>query len=467
MLARNPESWRKAIGEDGWPKHLSARLWRAFGEMAPKGLYARALIIIIAPIVLLESVVAFTFMERHWSQVTKRLSEGMARNLAAIVDLYEQSSSNTDIAQLIEIGQNRFGFSVAVLPPGNLPTPQPKPFFDLLDRALSDEIRANVKRPFWIDTVAQSRHVEVRVKLDKAILRFVALRGQAYASNSHIFLMWMVCTSVVLLTVAILFLRNQIRPVLRLAEAADAFGKGRPVPADFRPRGAREVRQAAQAFMEMRERIHQHVEQRTTMLAGVSHDLRTVLTRFKLELALLPDTAETAALRSDVNEMQHMLEDYLAFAKGDGGEQAAPTRIGELLSEVQEETEYLGTPIEVRVREGKDKLTLPLKRQAFKRAVTNLVTNAIRFGDTVIVRAAADEAWLKIEVDDDGPGIPPAERDNVFRPFYRLDHARNQDTGNSGLGLAIARDIARSHGGDVALGVSSMGGLRATIRVPL
>jgi two-component system osmolarity sensor histidine kinase EnvZ len=239
------------------------------------------------------------------------------------------------------------------------------------------------------------------------------------------------------------------------------------VPHDFRPRGAREVRQAAAAFLEMRERIRHHVEQRTTMLAGVSHDLRTVLTRFKLELALLRESPQTEALKSDVNEMQHMLEDYLAFAKGDGGEEAELTNVGELLTEVQEETEHLGTPIEVRMRQPRHQLVLPLKRQAFKRAVTNLVTNAARFGDFVVIRAGADETWLKIEVDDDGPGIPAAERDNVFRPFYRLDHARNQDAGNSGLGLAIARDIARSHGGDIALGRSSMGGLRATLRVPL
>jgi two-component system osmolarity sensor histidine kinase EnvZ len=203
------------------------------------------------------------------------------------------------------------------------------------------------------------------------------------------------------------------------------------------------------------------------MLAGVSHDLRTVLTRFKLELALLEDSEEIAALKADVNEMQHMLEDYLAFAKGDGGEEAAPTDVAELLGEVQEETEYLGTPIEIRMGGPKRGLVLPLKRQAFKRALTNLVTNAARFGDYVVIRAGADQAWLRIEVDDDGPGIPPAERDNVFRPFYRLDHARNQDAGNSGLGLAIARDIARSHGGDIALGVSSIGGLRAIMRVPL
>jgi two-component system osmolarity sensor histidine kinase EnvZ len=465
MLAPNPQTWRQLLGEKGWPRTAWSRGWRTLSELAPKGLYARALIIIIAPIVLLESVVAFTFMERHWNQVTRRLSEGMARDMGAIVDMYEAGASNEAVARLIELAQSRFNMSVSVLPAGDLPTPQPKPFFDLLDRALSEEIRSNLHRPFWIDTVGQSRHVEIRVKLQHAILRFVVHRGQAYASNSHIFLMWMVGTSVVLLTVAILFLRNQIRPILRLAEAADAFGKGRPVPHDFRPRGAREVRQASQAFLEMRDRIRHHVEQRTTMLAGVSHDLRTVLTRFKLELALLGDTPQMQALRTDVNEMQHMLEDYMAFAKGDGGEEAAPTDVGELLGEVQEDTEHLGTPIEV--KKARRELVLPLKRQAFKRAITNLVTNAARFGDFVIIRATADDSWLRIEVDDDGPGVPPAERDNVFRPFYRLDHARNQDAGNSGLGLAIARDIARSHGGDIALGVSSMGGLRATMRVPL
>jgi two-component system osmolarity sensor histidine kinase EnvZ len=445
--------------------------WRRFArmlaELAPKGLYARALIIIIAPIVLLESVVAFTFMERHWNQVTRRLSEGMARDIAAVVDSYEHYPFNDKYAWLINLADKRFNLSLTVMDPGNLPATHPKPFFDLLDRALSDEIRTQVKKPFWIDTVGQSRHVEIRIKLDKAVLRVTAQRGQAYASNSHIFLIWMVGTSVVLLTVAILFLRNQIRPVLRLADAADAFGKGRPVPPDFRPRGAREVRQAAQAFLEMRDRIKHHVDQRTTMLAGVSHDLRTVLTRFKLELALLGSGPAISALKTDVNEMQYMLEDYLAFAKGDGGEQAEPTRVSDVLDEVHEETYHLGTPIEIRVHHHKDALVLPLKRQAFKRAVTNLVSNAARFGDSVIVRAAAEDSWLRIEVDDDGPGIPAAERDNVFRPFYRLDHARNQDAGNTGLGLAIARDIARSHGGDIALGVSTMGGLRATMRVPL
>lgn len=470
--------WRRMPPAPGWLRAFGSWFVRThrrnmqviggwFGELLPKGLYARALIIIIAPIVVLEGVVAFVFMERHWQAVTRRLSEATARDIAALIDVYEEYPKKDEYSQLIEMARDRLNLSMQVLPPGDLPAPRPKPFFALLDRALSDEVRRQVQKPFWIDTVGQSRHVEIRVKLEDAILRFVATRSQTYASNSHIFLLWMIGSSVILLTVAILFLRNQIRPILRLAEAADAFGKGRRVPDDFRPRGAREVRQAATAFLEMRDRITTHVEQRTTMLAGVSHDLRTILTRFKLELALLGDTAEARSLQADVREMQDMLEDYLAFAKGDGGEESAPTNLRELLQEVHEEAQYFGTPVELKLRKRREEVVLPLKRQAFKRAITNLVSNAARFGDQVIIRGAVEGQWLRIEVDDNGPGIPENERANVFRPFYRLDHARNQDEGNTGLGLAIARDIAKSHGGDITLGESSMGGLRAIISVPL
>jgi two-component system osmolarity sensor histidine kinase EnvZ len=192
-----------------------------------------------------------------------------------------------------------------------------------------------------------------------------------------------------------------------------------------------------------------------------------VLTRFKLELALLGDTDETRSLQSDVREMQSMLEDYLAFAKGDGGEISKLTNLRELLQEIHEDSQVYGTPIELKLRKRRQDIVLPLKRQAFKRAITNLVSNAVRFGDQVIIRAAVEGQWVRVEVDDNGPGIPASERANVFRPFYRLDHARNQDEGNTGLGLAIARDIAKSHGGDITLGESSMGGLRAIISVPL
>jgi len=458
-----PERWYQRLRDHP----LASRFAVHVSEILPKGLYARALLIIITPIVVLEGVIAFAFMERHWQAVTRRLSEATARDIGALIDIYTQVPGSGEPQRIIDLARKRLNLTMEVLPQGDLPPPGPKPFFRLLDKALSNELRKHVQLPFWIDTVGESQNVEIRVKLDDAILRFVATRSQTYASNSHIFLLWMVGSSIILLTVAILFLRNQIRPILRLADAADAFGKGRSFPDDFRPRGAREVRQAALAFMQMRDRIKTHVEQRTTMLASVSHDLRTVLTRFKLELALLGDTPETRALSADVDEMKYMLEDYLAFAKGDGGEEATPTNLQELLQEIVDDAQIYGCPIDLRFRRSKGEIVLPLKRQALKRAIMNLVTNAARFGEQIVIRVAPENQWVRIEVDDDGPGIPAEERENVFRPFYRLDHARNQDEGNSGLGLAIARDIAKSHGGEVALGESSMGGLRAIISLPM
>ncbi|MBV1694686.1 MAG: HAMP domain-containing protein [Hyphomicrobiales bacterium] len=448
--------------------HLRARIGRTVTDMLPKGLYARALLIIIAPIVLLESVVAFTFMERHWNQVTRRLSEAAARDVGALVEIYESVRMEDGHSRLIDIAQNKMGLtSLQIMPPGELPASRPKPFFGLLDRALTEELAVHVQRPFWIDTLGRSGHVEIRVKADGAVLRFIAPRNQIYASNSHIFLVWMVGTSIVLLTAAILLLRNQIRPILRLADAAKAFGKGRGFPPDFTPRGAREVRDATQAFIEMGERITQHVDQRTTMLAGVSHDLRTILTRFKLELEMLGRSGQTEAMKADVAEMQHMLEDYLAFARGDGGETATPTNVRDLIEDAVEATQFYEADVRVEHSRRGGNFSIPLKRQAIKRAIVNLVSNAARFGKTVLVRSAVDHDWLRIEVEDDGPGIPASERQNVFRPFYRIEKARTPEQGHTGLGLAIALDIAKSHGGDIVLDKSPMGGLKATIRIPL
>jgi len=443
------------------------RLWGFLGAWLPKGLYIRALIIIIAPMALLQSVIAFVFMERHWESVTRRLSEATAGQIGAVIEMYEDYAVDDDYRRLVQTARSKLGLSLQVLPPGDLPAPRPKPFFDLLDRTLSTEIRRHVRYPIWVDTVGRSRHVEIQIQLPEHVLRFVAKRSQTYASNSHIFLLWMVGTSLVLLTVAIAFLRNQIRPILRLADAADAFGKGRPVPEDFRPRGAREVRPAAFAFLEMRDRIEKHVEQRTTMLAGVSHDLRTILTRFNLQLAMMRDP-RADALKDDVAEMQAMLQDYMAFTKGDAGEETAPHDIRDLLAEVASEMQHTGKHIQVAHKlKRPEKMIVPLKRHAFRRAVSNLVSNASRYGETIAITTNLDTRWLRIEIEDDGPGIPPEQREDAFRPFTRLDEGRNQDQGHTGLGLAIARDIARAHGGDIWLDKSQLGGLKAVVRVPV
>jgi two-component system osmolarity sensor histidine kinase EnvZ len=368
-----------------------------------------------------------------------------------------------DQALLRRVAQDKLGLVVDFLPVTELPPPGPKPFFSLVDQALSDEVRKQIGRPFWIDTVGRSALLEIRVKLDNTVMRVFAPRRAAYVSNSHIFLAWMVGTSLVLITVAVLFLRNQIRPILRLADAAESFGKGREVP-DFRPRGAREVRRAAVAFIEMKRRIERALEQRTAMLAGVSHDLRTVLTRFKLELALLGDSPEVEAMKKDVDEMGRMLEAYLAFARGDSGEQSAPTDMGALLEELKTDAERNGHKSSVHFH---GQPVVPVRPASFKRCLGNLVSNAARHAPSISITGHRDHRWLTVTVDDDGPGIAPQLREEVFKPFLRLDDARNQDEGGTGLGLAIARDIARSHGGDITLSDSPLGGLRATVRVPI
>jgi len=440
------------------------RLLAAFGDRMPKGLYARALIIIIAPMVLLQSVLTFVFLERHWQTVTRRLSTVTVQSIAMLIDTYQTYPQDANSETLVRLAEQNLGLRISFAPGEELPQIGSKPFFDLLDTTLSDELTRQIGKPFWIDTVGRSNLVDIRIKLDNSVMHVLARRSQTYASNSQIFLLWMVGTSLVLLTVAILFLRNQIKPILRLSEAADSFGRGRPPPADFRPRGAREVRQAAHAFIEMRDRIERYVEQRTVMLAGVSHDLRTVLTRFKLQLALFEETPELEAMRADVDEMQAMLEDYMAFAKGDAGEEIVRVDIGEILNEVKSQAH--GTKnIAIEVKEAP--LVVPVRRHAFKRAVANLVNNAARFAEHVTVNAARQNGALIVEVEDDGPGIPETEREQVFRPFYRIDHARNQDSGSTGLGLAIARDIARIHGGDIALSRSPLGGLKAVLKVPV
>ncbi|QCK88291.1 HAMP domain-containing protein [Phreatobacter aquaticus] len=437
---------------------------RRFNEFMPKGLYARSLIIVIAPIVILQSIVAYVFMERHWQLVTYRLSAAVTQDIAALIDIHKTYPQDRDYETLRRIARDRLNLMIEILPPEPLPAAGPRPFFDVLDAALSREIALQTGRPFWIDTVGNSALVEIRVQLENgSILKVFARRGMAYASNSHIFLVWMVIASVILLGIAILFLRNQIRPIQALAAAAEDFGKGREV-IGFRPRGASEVRAAALAFIEMKRRIERQIDQRTTMLAGVSHDLRTVLTRFKLELALLPEGPETEAMLRDVDEMARMLEAYLAFARGDSGELPVETDVAALLEELRGDAERAGQEATVSFH---GEPMVKVRADAFKRCLANLITNSARHADKVAIIGHRDHRWLSVTVDDDGPGIPMERREDVFKPFLRLDDARNVDEGGSGLGLAIARDIARSHGGEISLLDSPLGGLRATVRIPV
>ncbi len=429
----------------------------------PTGLYVRSLLIIIIPMVLLQSVVAAVFMERHWQMVTQRLSAAVTRDIAAIIQIIETYPQDTDYSEVTRIARDQMGLQISIEPDGDLPPPRTKPFFSILDGILSDEISDQVKRPFWIDTLGDSNLVEIRIKLEDKILRVLARRSSTYASNTHIFIVWMVGASLVLIGISILFLRGQIRPILALANAAESFGKGQKAD-NFHPRGADEVRRAGLAFILMRERIERQIEQRTAMLTGVSHDLRTILTRFKLQLALAGDNPDLHGLNDDVNDMQSMLEAYMAFARSEVEEDVGDMKLSELFARLEADFElHEGKTLSYSIEGDDDILVRP---NAFTRLVTNLASNARRYANTLDINARHSAKWLTITFDDDGPGIPEKNREDVFKPFFRLDEARNLDASGTGLGLAIARDIARSHGGNVTLADSPLGGLRATVRLP-
>ena len=442
-------------------------LWRAFKiwlhDRMPRGLYARALLIVILPIVLLQSAIAYVFMERHWEVVTYRLSAGVAREVAAIVETYKDFPDDPDHEKLRRIAATAMSVELTVLPRETLPEPKKRgSLFSLLDTALNKELARRIAQPFSVNTGQSRNFVEIRVALNDATLRMLFNRSHAYASNSYIFFMWMAIASIIILAVATSFLRNQIRPILRLAEAAEEFGKGRDVK--FTPKGAREVRRAGAAFLEMKRRVERAIEQRTTMLNGVSHDLRTIITRFKLSLALMGEGNEAVEMRKDVDEMERIVEAYLAFARGDGGETSTPTDIAVILDELKADSERHGLTTTLTI-DGDP--TLVARPASIKRLFANLVGNAQRYGQKLEFSIQNDGRSMFVHIDDDGPGIPLEKREDAFRPFYRLDESRNQDTANSGLGLAIARDIARSHGGDIELDRSPLGGLRATVKLPI
>jgi two-component system osmolarity sensor histidine kinase EnvZ len=432
----------------------------------PRSLFARSLLIIIIPMVLLQVVVAAVFMERHWQMVTDRLSAAVTRDIAALIDLADTTPQPVSDAELARIAKERMGMMITITPGTRLPPPRPTPFFSILDRILSEQINGQINRPFWLNTSDDKKTVEIRIKIDNnRIMSVVTRRDRAYASNSQIFLIWMTGTSLVLIIISILFLRGQIKPIVALTRAAELFGKGQRPAQPFVPRGADEVRRAGLAFLQMRERIERQIEQRTMMLSGVSHDLRTILTRFRLQLAIADSPKDLEGLNRDVDDMNSMLDGYLDFARGQAEEHQGELDLYKLFTQLEESAALHGKTLTSSI-EGQSKVTV--RPNAFTRLLTNLTANAWRHAnENIRIEAKNSRRFLTITVDDDGPGIAAAMREDVFKPFYRLDEARNLDASGTGLGLAIVRDIARGHGGNVTLSDSPLGGLRATVRVPV
>lgn len=439
--------------------------------IVPRSLFGRSLLIVVLPIVLLQILLTIVFYNRHWDTVTRWLATGVAGEVALLAELLEAAPGPEAEARLMDQARRRLDLRLSFSPGERLEQAARTAGIDRgllahIDNKIVEAFEEALDRPFLVDLrPVEPERIAVYVELEDGVLRVLSSRKRVTSTTTGILLAWMVGASVVLLLIAIHFMRLQVRPIRRLARAVESFGKGRD-PGPFRPQGAAEVRAAARAFNQMRERINRFVAQRTEMLAAVSHDLRTPLTRMKLELELLRDHGDpiVAGLQADVAEMEQLVEDYLAFARGEGRETIEPTPLAPILESMRERAQRSGLAAEV---EADPALTLPVRPLAFRRCLANLVDNACRHARWVGISARRDTHHVEIAVEDDGPGIPEAQRERVFQPFVRLDQSRSRATGGVGLGLTIARDIVLGHGGDLTLDRSRKGGLKATVRLPL
>lgn len=450
---------------------LTHGLMRLVKARLPKGLLGRSLLILVTPLVLLQLVSAYVFYGTHWDMVTRRLSTGLAGDIGTVADLLRLYPGRANREAIFTTAGWRMGAEFGLEEGGILKHTgmlgAASPLETLLtgyslETNLMGAMAERLGRPVFIDTVHSERTILIKVQLKDGVLTVRVSRKRLYSPTTTIFVLWMVGTSMLLFGIATLFMRNQVRAVRRLAAAADSFGKGLDVP-NFRAEGAAEVRQAAAAFTLMRDRLKRQVAQRTEMLAGVSHDLRTPLTRMKLQLAMMTGE-DVADLTEDVADMERMVEGYLAFARGEGTEKAEQTDLVALLEDVAGKLRREGAAVDLHCEE---EITLLCRPHAMARTLMNLAGNAVRYGRHVAIRAGRRADGIEVIIDDDGPGIPADKREEVFKAFVRLESSRNPQTGGVGLGLTIARDVARAHGGDLLLSESPEGGLRATIRLPI
>jgi len=429
----------------------------------PRTLFGRSLLIIVTPMILVQIISTVVFYDRHWELITRRLSGALAGEIAIMAEIRENGTAPAMVATLKELAERQLWLH-SRFREGDILANESRAPDGPVERILHRELEERVLRPFRIDLETAPEDIIIEVQLADGVLEAVTTKKRLISHTSYVVVLWMVGSSLILFAVAIVFMRNQIRPIRRLAVAADRFGKGLETPG-FKPEGASEVRQASSAFLRMRDRIKRQLDQRTDMLAGVSHDLRTPLTRMRLQLAMMPASDPSVAdLNDDIVEMERMLNGYLAFARGEGTEQAEEVDLAGLLEDLVNAERRAGTHVAMTAT---DSLPFVARPTALKRAIGNLLANAGRYGTRVVVGIRRLGAQVTVTIDDNGPGIPEAHREDVFRPFFRIDASRNPETGGTGLGLTIARDIVRGHGGEIKLSSSPQGGVRAEIMLPV
>ena len=439
---------------------INLPIFKTLKKIFPSGLYTRSLIIIIAPIVILQAILTFVFLERHWQLVTKKLSSSVVSEIGMMMDMQK----NNDLIEISSNAKKFYDINLRLLTNQRIDNDFRLPA-NLVEKTLSQELQKNLDNKYSIEDIPEEKKVTINIEVENGILEFVIPRRNVYATNSHIFLVWMVISSILILSIAILFLRQQIKPIEKLAKAAESFGIGRKIK-NFKPTGATEVRKAADAYIKMQERIEKFLEQRTLMLAGVSHDLRTPLTRIKLQLEMYSNQKGNTELLKDVNEMQYMLETYLDFSQTVSSEEDTEVDLKELIDNIISTSNEKSKIISLKPTNLKN-IKYICKKIALKRCVINLINNAKAFGDEVLITLNESNKEITITIEDNGPGIPKKDYEKALRPFQRLDSSRNQNIAGSGLGLSISQEIMNSIGGNIKLSKSKLGGLKVMIALPL
>ncbi|MGV6802315.1 MAG: ATP-binding protein [bacterium] len=432
-------------------------------RIAPKSLYARTLLIVVLPIFIMQAVITWLFFNRHSEEVSGNLSANISGDIALIVELWENAAGPLSHEKIKDLASEKLDIVVRFEPGGVIDNYDKRSLFSVYDLTLDRQLEAALDKPYSYNTSSWPQYVEIRVQLNDGYLVLLPFRDRVFVTNGYLFVLWMAVTTLFLGYISVTFMRNQVRSITRLAEAANAFGRGQDVPA-YSPSGATEVRAAGQAFIAMRQRIKRHLRQRTDLLAGVSHDLRTPLTRMKLALAMQQDCDDIEELREDVNEMENMLDEYLSFAKDQSAEEPVLFDLCDLAREIASDCDRAGQSLTLHLP---GEAQMDGRRNALKRAISNLVGNGFKYASQVSLTINKHANSIEVIIDDNGPGIDPEDYKEAFKPFSRLDDARNQNVSGVGLGLSVVRDVARASGGDVTLDKSPLSGLRAILRLPL